>query len=133
MSTGLVSKSSQPAAIAFSLSPAMAFAVSAITGMRLVAGSALIRWVASSPRMSGSEVHENEVGLLGSRHCNALRPIGCNNDGKARPREPVFQHVNIIVIVLNVENLHASPTVCRLTHLASSRLSCRNISSRSLF
>jgi hypothetical protein len=43
-----------PEAEPFPLSPAMALAVSAITGMRLVAGSALIRWVASSPRMSGS-------------------------------------------------------------------------------
>jgi hypothetical protein len=42
-STGLVSNSSQPAASAFSLSPAMAFAVRAITGIRLVAGSALTR------------------------------------------------------------------------------------------
>jgi hypothetical protein len=41
MSTGLVSKSSQPAAIAFSLSLAIAFAVRAITGIVFVAGSAL--------------------------------------------------------------------------------------------
>src|SRR5262249_3031037 len=52
-STGLVSKSSQPAASAFSRSPAIAFAVSAITGMRLVAASALIRRVASSPSIPG--------------------------------------------------------------------------------
>src|SRR4029077_4214042 len=48
-STGLGSKSSQPAAIAFSLSPLRAFAVRATTGMCLVAGSALIRRVASQP------------------------------------------------------------------------------------
>ena len=52
-STGLVSKSSQPAASAFSLSPLMAFAVRAMIGMRLVAGSALIRRVASPPSISG--------------------------------------------------------------------------------
>jgi hypothetical protein len=69
------------------------------------------------------EVHQNEVGLLRSRHCNALRPIGCNNDGKAGPREPVFQHVNVIVIVLDIENLHAPLAVCRLTHLLISRVS----------
>ena len=124
MSTGLVSKSSQPAAIAFSLSPAMALAVSAITGMRFVAGSALIRRVASSPRMSGSvRSMRMRSGCSERRHCNALRPIGCNNDGKAGPREPVFQHVNVIVIVLDVENLHAPLAVCRLTHLLISRLS----------
>src|SRR5262245_11366674 len=52
-STGLVSKSSQPAASAFSLSPDIALAVRAMTGMRWVAGSALIRRVASSPSMLG--------------------------------------------------------------------------------
>src|SRR5215813_12400013 len=41
-STGLVSKSSQPAPMAFSRSPAMAWAVSAITGMARVSGAALI-------------------------------------------------------------------------------------------
>src|SRR5262245_44411506 len=41
-STGLVSKSSQPAPMAFSRSPAMACAVSAITGMARVSGAALI-------------------------------------------------------------------------------------------
>src|ERR1700731_2821016 len=123
ISTGLVSKSAHPAAIAFSLSPAMALAVSAITGMRLVAGSALIRGSLFAADVGQCEVHENEVGLLGTRHCNALRPIGCNNDDKARPREPVFQHVNVIVIVLDVENLHAPLAVCRLTHLLISRVS----------
>jgi hypothetical protein len=54
MSTGLVSNSSQPAAIALSLSLAIAFAVRAITGILFVAGSALSRRVASSPLMSGS-------------------------------------------------------------------------------
>src|SRR5262249_31867767 len=52
-SPGLVPKSSQPAASAFSLSLAIAFAVRAITGMRLVAGSALIRRVASWPSILG--------------------------------------------------------------------------------
>jgi hypothetical protein len=46
--------------------------------------------------------------------------------------EPVFQHVDVIVIVLDVENLHTPLAICRLTHLPISRLSCRNISSRSL-
>jgi hypothetical protein len=55
ISTGLVSKSSHPAAIALSLSLLMAFAVRAITGMRFVAGSALIRRVTSSPSISGSD------------------------------------------------------------------------------
>src|SRR5262249_30052037 len=52
-STGLVSRSPPPAGSAFSRSPAMAFAVSAITGMCWVAGSALIRRVASSPSILG--------------------------------------------------------------------------------
>src|SRR5438874_2553955 len=100
MSTGLVSKSSQPAAIAFSLSPAMALAVSAITGCAWVGFNSLGSLFAAD--VGQCEVHQNEVGLLGSRHCNALRPIGCNNDGKAGPREPVFQHVEVIVIVFDV-------------------------------
>jgi hypothetical protein len=92
-------------------------------------------------------------------------------------REPIFQHIDIIVIVFDIENLHvpsrtAVPELtlhplaggyqleqsicvkqftqrlfhnvrrenlhvilpaCRLTHLPISRLSCRSISSRSLF
>src|SRR5690606_29896024 len=53
MSTGLVSKSSQPAAIALSRSSAMACAVRAMIGIALVRGSALIRRVASQPSMTG--------------------------------------------------------------------------------
>jgi hypothetical protein len=49
------------------------------------------------------------------------------------PREPIFQHVDVIVIVFDVENLHACLTVCNLTHLLISRVSCRSISPRSLF
>ena len=52
-STGLVSKSSQPAASAFSLSPVIALAVSAITGMCFVSGAALIWRVASEPSSTG--------------------------------------------------------------------------------
>src|SRR5690606_33552021 len=54
MSTGLVSKSSQPAARHLSRSAAIACAVSAITGMAAVAGSALMRRVASQPSITGS-------------------------------------------------------------------------------
>src|SRR5215470_6832069 len=52
-STGLVSKSSQPAPMAFSRSPDIACAVSAITGIRCVSGAALIRRVASQPSSPG--------------------------------------------------------------------------------
>ena len=44
-------------------------------------------------------------------------------DGKAGSREPAFQHVKVIVIVLDVEYLHAPLAVCRLTHLLISRVS----------
>ena len=69
------------------------------------------------------KVHENEVGLLGGRHGNALRSVGRDDDGEPRPREPVFQHVDVVVVVLDVENLHATPVDRRLTHLLISRLS----------
>src|SRR5262249_59421440 len=46
-STGLVSKSSQPAPMAFSRSPAMACAANALTGMAPLSASALISPVAS--------------------------------------------------------------------------------------
>ena len=72
-------------------------------------------------------------GCSDARHGNALRPIGRNDDGEAGAREPVFQHVDVVVVVLDVENLHAILAACRLTHLPISRLSWRNISSRSLF
>src|SRR4029079_7143665 len=52
-STGLVSKSSQPAARAFSRSPDIAWAVSAMTGIARVSGAALSRRVASQPSMPG--------------------------------------------------------------------------------
>src|SRR6266545_6407572 len=52
-STGLVSKSSQPAPMAFSRSPDMAWAVSAITGMPRVSGAALSCRVASHPSRPG--------------------------------------------------------------------------------
>src|SRR5262249_36901930 len=52
-STGLVSKSSQPAPRAFSRSPDIACAVSAITGMARVSGAALIWRVASQPSRPG--------------------------------------------------------------------------------
>src|SRR6185369_2118547 len=52
-STGLVSKSSQPAAIAFSRSPDIACAVSAITGIARVSGAPLIWRVASHPSSPG--------------------------------------------------------------------------------
>jgi hypothetical protein len=83
ISTGLVSKSSHPAAITFSLSLLIAFAVRAIIGIRLVAGSVLGCLLAV---VGESEVHENEVRLFGARHSNALRPVGCNYDGEPRPR-----------------------------------------------
>ena len=57
------------------------------------------------------------------RHGNALRPVGRDDDGEAGAREPVFQHVDVVVIVLDVENLHATLVVCSLTHLLISRLS----------
>jgi hypothetical protein len=79
------------------------------------------------------EVHENEVRLFCRRHGNAMCPIRCNNDGKARARKPVFQHVDVVVVILDVEYLHTTLAACRLTHLPTSRLSCRSISSRSLF
>jgi hypothetical protein len=47
------------------------------------------------------------VGLLGTLH-----RIGCNNDCKAAPREPIFSNVNlviIIIIVVDVEDLHTRP------------------------
>jgi hypothetical protein len=50
---GLVSYSSQPAASAFSRSPAMAWAVSAMIGMALVSGSALSWRAASQPSSTG--------------------------------------------------------------------------------
>jgi hypothetical protein len=45
----------------------------------------------------------------------------------------VFSACNVIVIIVDVENLQVILGVCRLTHLLTSRLSCRSISSRSLF
>src|SRR5690606_40878548 len=53
MSTGLVSKSSQPAAIALSRSSAMACAVTAVIGIAPVRWSAVIRRVASQPSLTG--------------------------------------------------------------------------------
>src|SRR6476646_5519166 len=53
ISTGLVSKSSQPAAMALSRSPVIALAVSAITGMCFVSSAALIWRVASEPSSTG--------------------------------------------------------------------------------
>jgi hypothetical protein len=50
---GLMSKSSQPAASACSRSPAIACAVSAMTGIARVAGSALSCLVASQPSTPG--------------------------------------------------------------------------------
>src|SRR2546428_5466722 len=53
ISTGLVSKSSQPAAIHFSRSPLMACAVSAITGIDFVSGAIFSCRVASHPSSPG--------------------------------------------------------------------------------
>jgi hypothetical protein len=61
--------------------------------------------------------------VLGGRHGNALRPLGRDDDRESRPRQAVFQHIDVVVIVLDVENLHATPVDRRLTHLVISRLS----------
>src|SRR5437773_2931126 len=53
ISTGLVSKSSQPTAIHFSRSPLMAWAVSAITGIDFVSGAIFNTRVASHPSSTG--------------------------------------------------------------------------------
>src|ERR1700730_7700959 len=79
------------------------------------------------------EVHENEVRLFGSRHCKTLVSIAGDDDSKARPRKPVLQHVHVVIIVIDIQNFHVTLVAWRFTHLAISRLSCRNIASRSLF
>src|SRR5262245_52953207 len=79
------------------------------------------------------EVHENEIGLLRSRHGDALGSVGSDHNPKAGARQPVLEHVDVVVVVLHVENLHATLVPSRLTHLPISRLSWRSISSRSLF
>jgi hypothetical protein len=53
----------------------------------------------------------------------AMRPVSCNDNGKSGSRKPVFQHVNVVVIVLDIENLHSALVLSNLTHLPISRLS----------
>ena len=75
-STGLVSKSSQPAASAFSRAPASACADSAMTGMvarRRIGLEAPGRLPAVDHRQL--EIHQDQIRLLGLRHRDALPPV----------------------------------------------------------
>jgi hypothetical protein len=58
-STGLVSKSSQPASIALSRSPDMAWAVNAITGMDRVSGAAFRRRVLPPVKYWQAHIHQD--------------------------------------------------------------------------
>src|SRR5262245_6089947 len=53
------------------------------------------------------DVHEDEIGLLGGRHGDALGAVGRDHDGETSAGEPVLQHVDVVVVVLDVENFHA--------------------------
>src|SRR5262245_20358893 len=80
-----------------------------------------------------AQIHKNEIGPFGCRHGDALRAVGGDHDRVAGARQPAFQHVDVVVVILDVENLHAGLAVRGLTHLPSSAVKRRSISSRSLF
>ena len=69
------------------------------------------------------DVHENEVRLVRCSHRDALRSAGRNQDGEPSSGEPVLQHIDVVVIVLDVENLHPTLVGCNLTCLLISRVS----------
>ena len=76
-STGLVSKSSHPAASAASRSPAIACEESAITGISRVSADALRRLVASQPSRTGRlKSIRISAGRIRSRAGQALLAIG---------------------------------------------------------
>ena len=83
ISTGLVSKSSQPAAIHFSRSPAMACAVSAITGIDFVSGAILRRRVASHPSNTGRlisiKISAGDSDFARARPCAPSKAIMTSN------------------------------------------------------
>ena len=124
-STGLVSKSSQPAASDFSLSSAIAWAVSAITGI------ALRRRIGLHParRLPAVEhrqahVHQDQVGLLGRRHGHALAAVDRDHHLEAVAREAARQHVPVHLVVFDQKNFrHCATVSLTLPEFASPGLS----------
>ncbi len=121
-STGLVSKSSQPAATAFSRSPDIACAVSAITGMRPRLRRRLDpagRLPAVQPRQA--HVHQDQRRRLRPRHGHALLAVDRDGDLVAAPGEAARQHVAVHLVVLDEQDLgHQGRDLRRATLAATS-------------
>src|SRR5262249_2997536 len=106
-SIGLVSNSLQPAASAFSRSPASACADSAMIGMSRVCGSPLSLRVGSQAVDTGHcEVHQDDIGTLAECHGAPLLAIfGRQHLEVAEQLEPHLEHENVIVVVFDVKHL----------------------------
>src|SRR5262249_10025672 len=53
-----------------------------------------------------AQVHDDEIGLLGFRHLDPLCAVDRDQYGEAGARQPVPEHVDVVVVVLDVEDLH---------------------------
>ena len=53
-----------------------------------------------------AQIHQDHVGPLAQRHCDALRAVGGDDDGVTRPGQTVLQHEDIVFVVFDVQNFH---------------------------
>src|SRR2546429_4326885 len=60
-----------------------------------------------------TQVHQNHVGLLGGRHGYGLCAIGGDEHRVPCSRQPALQHVDIVLIVLDVQDFHSLPPSSR--------------------
>ena len=59
-----------------------------------------------------TQVHEDERRRLAGGHGDALLAVPGHDDGEARPRQPAAEHVDVVVVVLDVQDLrHRGPPV----------------------
>src|SRR5262245_37092857 len=78
-----------------------------------------------------TQIHEDQIRMLRIGECDALCAIGCGQDRVTEASETLFDHVDVVLVVFDVENLHAG-SAARLRALRStSTLSTWPISFRS--
>src|SRR5262252_6357443 len=143
-SIGLASNSSHPVAMAFSRSLSTAYADMPMIGMSRVCGSLLRRRTASQRSLSGiSRSIRITSGCSRGQHAALLAVLRCEHLEAAAQLEARLEHVQVVVVVFDVEHfghvadsvlLTAALITSSLDHLVGAgeqRLATRGRSSRS--
>jgi hypothetical protein len=58
-----------------------------------------------------AQVHEDEIGLLGGCQRDAVGAVSRHEHREPGSREALSDDVHVVVVVLDVEDLHAGPRV----------------------